>query len=327
MTSFNDTRSLHSNVPSYALLIFKATATGAIFVLNIFANSLSLIVFPKIRSLNPVTRVFMTSMTLSDIGIGFSYILPVLAATVQDKWPFGYTGCAVQAFTNNAFGIASFASLISVNFERFIAVTRPFRYPNLINVSRALLVTSGIWFFSLTLSALNSFIMPGRSVNYIQNMHTCATGPIDPTDVDKTGTLLVVLFVIIPLGLTLAMFLRLYLFARFHVIRIAAQDRAMGKKSDRRAFTTFFIMTVCLVVGWSPHTTLFVYENLTRENISPWLGCFAQLLAFSNTIINVIIYYLRNTTFRQTAKRMLVSRIPCTNVTFQTPVVPLDSTA
>ena len=51
----------------------------------------------------------------------------------------------------------------------------------------------------------------------------------------STGTLLVILFVIIPLGLTLAMFLRLYVLARSHATKIAAQERAVGKKSDKKA--------------------------------------------------------------------------------------------
>ena len=218
-------------------------------------------------------------------------------------------------------------SLISVNFDRFIAVTRPFRYPELINVPLAVVITlgSGIWLFAMSVSALNSFIMPGRSAKYLQNVHACTVGPIDPTAVDKTGIVMVILFITVPLGLTLAMFLRLYVLARFHAAKIAAQEKAVGKKSSKKAFTTFFIMTVCLTAAWFPIATLHMYENLTRKSVSPWLGCFAHVAVTSNTVINVMIYYLRNTAFRQTAKRIVVSRFPNVDVAFQTPVIPLDS--
>ena len=118
---------------------------------------------------------------------------------------------------------------------------------------------------------------------------------------------------------------RLFVLARFHAAKIAVQMRAVARKSDKKAFTTFFIMTVCLEVGWTPLTTVFVHENMTRKEMSSWFACFAKMTAFFNTVTNVLVYYLRNTAFRQTAKRVTVSLIPCTNVAFDTPVIPLDS--
>ena len=313
---------MHSDA-SPALLIFKATATGVIIVLNIFANSLTLVVLRQIREVNPVTRVFMTSMTLSDLGSGFGYILPIFAATTVNAWPFGDVLCVVLGFFNIVFSFTSLISLLSVNFERFLAVTKPFQYQTLITVPKARMISIAVWLCAFVMAALNCF-MPGRSIYYSPSMHACTTGPEDPSMVDIKGTVFILLFVIVPFVLTLAMFLRLFLLARFHASKIAAQERAVGKKCDRKAFTTFFIMTICLAAGWTPIVTLFVYENMTRKEISWWLMCVAQLMAFSNTITNVLVYYLRNTAFREAAKRVLVSRIPCV-VVFETPVIPLSS--
>ena len=57
--------------------------------------------------------------------------------------------------------------------------------------------------------------------------------------------------IILPLVLILMMFVHLFLPVRFHAAKIAAQERAVGKKLDKEAFMTFFIMTVCLVIQWS----------------------------------------------------------------------------
>ena len=77
-------------------------------------------------------------------------------------------------------------------------------------------------------------------------------------------------------------------------------------------------MTVCLFVQFVP---LFaVYYGATRNGAYLWLVCCAQLLGYFSTISNVIIYYMRNTAFKQAAKRVIVSIIPC----YGTPVIPLN---
>ncbi len=318
----------HSNATPAALLIFKATATGVILIISIFANSLTLIVLRQIPDLNPVTRIFMTTMTLSDLGCGFGYILPILAATIVNKWPFGDVFCVILGFVNIVFSFTSFISLLSVNFERFLAVTRPLQYPNLMNVKRARVISFGVWCCAFSIAGLNCF-QPGRTIYYSSVMHACTTGPEDPTVRDVKGTVFILLFAIVPFGLICGFFLRLFLLARFHATRIAAQGIAVGKKSDRKAFTTFSIMTICFTVGLSPLIAVFVYENMTRKEPSLWLVCFAQLLAFSNSISNVVVYYLRNRAFKQTAWR-LISRILCfkgTRDTFETSLIPLSSSS
>ena len=115
------------------------------------------------------------------------------------------------------------------------------------------------------------------------------------------------------------MFIYLFLLARFHAARIAAQERALGKKSDSKAFTTFLIMTVCLFMQYVPSLTVY-YALTTRDVVYLWLACFAQLMSYSSTICNIVIYYFRNTVFKQAAKRVIHSCIPCLG----TPVIPLN---
>ena len=79
------------------------------------------------------------------------------------------------------------------------------------------------------------------------------------------------------------------------------------------------MMTVCLIVQWVPFFAVFQAVTL-GEGVYLWLACFAQLLAYFGTILNVIIYYFRNTAFKQAAKRVIRSNIPCLG----TPIIPLN---
>ena len=318
---FNETLQLHSGA-SPALLIFKATAISFLIVLNILANSLTLIILWKCHEINSVTKVFMSSMTVSDLGIGFVFV-PALAATVVDGWPFGDTLCSISGCFTGLFCYTSAMSLFSLTCERFLAVTRPFQHQTLMTVSRAYIISLGVWLLCLVGATLNGFL-PGRSIYYSLRLNTCYMFPEDPLAADIVGTIFTLLFIILPFGLILLMFIRLFLLARFHAAKIAAQERAFGKKPDKKALMTFFIMTVCLSTGWAPLIIVSVYLNI-NGNISLWLMCFAELAAFSNSVINVLVYYLRNTAFRQTAKTLIVSHIPCIHSITETPVIPLDA--
>ena len=190
-------------------------------------------------------------------------------------------------------------------------------------VSRALVISLGVWLLCLVGASLNGF-MPGRSIYYAPSWHACYMYPEDPSAADIIGTIFTFLFIILPFGLILLIFMRMFLLARFHAAKIAAQERALGKKSDRKAIMTFVIMTACLSIGLTPFITVSVYTNI-KGSVSLWLMCFTELAAFSNSFINVLVYYLRNAAFRETTKTLIVSRIPCMHIKSETPVIPLDA--
>ena len=321
---FNATKQLYSD-SSRALLIFKATAIGVIIVLNILANSLTLIILWKCHKINSVTRVFMTSMTMSDLGLGL-VLVPALVATIFDRWPFGEVLCSITGCLTGLFCYTSPMSLFSLTCERFLAVTRPFQHRALMTASRAYVISLGVWMFCLVGAALNGFL-PGRSIYFSPGLHMCYMFIEDPSAADIEGAIFTLTFIAVPFGLILLMFIRLLLLARFHAAKIAAQERTAGKKSDRRALTTFVIMTGCLSIGWAPLITVALYINVNGSNgsVLMWLLCVAELAAFSNAVINVLVYYVRNTAFRHTAKTLLVCRIPCIKIISETSSIPLDT--
>ena len=310
LSSFNNTQQsgqLHKEMPP-AFLIFKATAFCVITIFNIFANSLTLVVLRKLKDFSPVTKVFMTSMTIADLGAVF-VITPIVVATAVNRWPFGLALCTMHGFVFTVFAYTSVFSLFCVTSERYLAVTKPFQYPTLVTVQRARLISLCVWVCGLAVATSISF-MPGRVIYYSQSWHACITGPKDPSVVDVHEISTVLFLACVPFGLTLVMFLRLFLLARFHAAKITAQESQIGRNSDKKAFTTFLIMTTCLVIGWTPFMALIIYESILPEKeVSLWLVCLTQLTASSNGVNNVVVYYLRNTAFRQAAKKLLVARI------------------
>ena len=307
-TSFNETQQMYPGA-STSLLIFKGIMSCVLTFVSIVANSLTLVILHKCHEINPVAKVFLTSMTVADLSAVF-VCLPTIPAVAVDRWPFGTTFCSISGFVNAGAVNRAILSLLGVTFDRYLSVSRPYQYPTLMTVKRACVIILGIWLLATTGAT-------GTYFEYSHYWHMCV--PSSKSNNINIHIILLLTLTCVPLLLISMMFIHLFLLARFHAAKIAAQERAIGKKSDRKAFTTFFIMTVCLFVQYVPCLIAY-YAVTTRDGVYLWLVCFAQLLVHSSTISNVVIYYFRNTAFKQAAKRVIRSYMPCLG----TPVIPLN---
>ena len=158
-TSLNETQQMNSGAPS-SLLIFKGIMLSVLTFLSISANSLTLVILHKYHEINPVTKVFLTSMTVADLTLAF-LLLPSIPAVAVDRWPFGTTFCSITGFLNTGLVTRSILSLLCVTFEPFLAVTRPYQYPTLMTVKRARIIVLGICPFGNYSCSFNLFC--GRS--------------------------------------------------------------------------------------------------------------------------------------------------------------------
>ncbi len=298
-----------------AVHLVQGVLMGILTLSIIVTNIICLIALRSMQEMNPVTRVFMTSMTLSDLGIGLLCCLPTTGAIFVRDWPYGDEFCTISSILNINCFFTSFMCLFSVTCERYFAVTHPFTYPVVVTVTKARVSVVILWTVSTTISLLCA-ILPGRTVYFYKPMHTCFTGPADEDKTDLLGSIAFILFVIVPFTTTLNMFFRLFLLARKHARRIAAQETIVQQtetrktKSERKTFITFSIMTIVLSVGYTPLVVNIVYENLTRESLPTVFTNIAAVMAFSNSFSNGVIYYFRNSAFRRAAKKLIRNIIP-----------------
>ena len=160
-TSFNETQQKYPGATT-SLVIFKGIMISILTFLSIAVNSLTLLILHKCHEINPVTKVFLTSMTVAaDVFTAF-VDLPTIPAVIVDRWPFGTTFCSLTGLFNSGFASRSIVSLLAVTLERYLAVTRPYQYPTLMNVKGACIIVLGIWLLDTTAVVLQVFY--GRKI-------------------------------------------------------------------------------------------------------------------------------------------------------------------
>ncbi|ESO90972.1 hypothetical protein LOTGIDRAFT_178787 [Lottia gigantea] len=104
------------------------------------------------RKLRTVTNIFIVNLACADLLLGI-FVLPFSAALeVLDSWIFGTIWCHVWLATDVLLCTASIFNLCCISLDRYIAITRPMKYPGLMSSKRGKLLVAATWIVSFLIS-------------------------------------------------------------------------------------------------------------------------------------------------------------------------------
>ncbi|XP_072028527.1 histamine H2 receptor-like [Amphiura filiformis] len=291
------------------VLIFLALAT-------IVGNTFCLLVLrQKVDGISEVVSIFMKSLAAADLFTGIFTISPAVGPAITGNWPYSYTYCGINAFTQNLFGTCSIFSLIAVNVERYIAIVYPLHYTTLVTAVKARIVVINIWIFATGWAVLHVF-RPGQVAKYHQGIKMCVADPIDPDDSDVTSVIWAMAFFAFPCVVTVCLYLRLYCISSAHARRIDADESVLRQVENNvvnrfrsvefKTSVTFFILTLLLIATYIPVSVAIALEGsgaVTRRSREQLAGTVVALW-MANSCINVVVYSVRNKSFRRRGRQL-----------------------
>ena len=278
----------------------------------VLGNTVCLVVVQKSSALNEISRVFMTSLSISDLVAGTLYGSFTIGAAAVGHWPYGYAFCSLSGIITIMATSVSMMSLLALNLERYIAIVHPYLYIRHFTVNKSRVNVLAIWIGSITWALLCG-LLPGREAEYHSGFHTCFYNPIDHHQLDILGLLTVVFFICVSFITTLILYGNLFRIATKHIRAISAQQSVnvnpsqgrQFKKSDAKAAVTFFVVTMAYALAWMPFVCCYFYETFSGNVTPDIIASLSQLLALSNSWWNIVIYYARNTEFRKQARKII----------------------
>ena len=139
-SSFTSVRFL---APVAALVAFN--------LIVIVGNSLVIAAVFTYRALRTVTNTFIVSLAVADLLLG-AVVLPFSSVNeILGWWPFGRIWCSAWLAIDVWVCTASILNLCAISLDRYLAISRPFRYPLLMSPTRAKVAVAVVWTLALAI--------------------------------------------------------------------------------------------------------------------------------------------------------------------------------
>jgi len=147
MTSSSDESSTFMSLRFIALV----AALVAFNLVVIAGNSLVIAAVFTHRNLRTVTNTFIVSLAVADLLLG-AVVLPFSSVNeVLGWWPFGRIWCSAWLAIDVWVCTASILNLCAISLDRYLAISRPFRYPLLMSPTRAKVAVAAVWTLALAI--------------------------------------------------------------------------------------------------------------------------------------------------------------------------------
>ncbi|XP_031573128.1 beta-1 adrenergic receptor-like [Actinia tenebrosa] len=260
-----------------------------------FGNAVVLVSIIKTRSLQTLSNFFLASLSTADLMVGL--IINPLYITVVSFGVWMNTTHPLYIMENFMWVqslIATAFSLAAVSIDRYIAVTRVFRYQEIITKSRCITSIVFIWLFSVAFASVTLFTPENHA--------------------DLLWTMCLILSFGIPFIVIIFCYFNILKTSRYQARRIAVLHSHDVKKRkevlrNHKATYTIAIIILIFVSFFAPNFVFSILSLKTDNNCTmnriyrSWLWCIWVL--FTSSAINPWIYAIRNTEFRSAMKRVL----------------------
>ncbi len=277
---------------SPVLIALRTCFVFIIALLIISGNILSIAVTRRVTNLADSTKALMTSLAVFDLLVGVLALFSV-AASALDRWPFGEFACKLVALCATMFLVLSVTLIAFLNIERFIAVTRPYKFPLWCTANRVVALVLVV--LMSTLSFCVVLILELHSPTGVNTWDMCFYM--------ETSTLLNILSMIIadilPTAMMSFIYYRLIKISRRHEQRLNQNvHNEANNIHENKALKTFLVVTLTFAGCYTPVLILRIVGSLSSVSPPDWLEFLTLWLMMSNSMFNVIIYCLFNKAFR-----------------------------
>ncbi|XP_042193264.1 probable G-protein coupled receptor 21 [Callorhinchus milii] len=279
-------------------------------VLIISGNLIVIFVFHCAPLLNHhTTSYFIQTMAYADLFVGVSCLIPSLSLLNYLTGFQESLTCTIFGYIVSVLKSVSMTSLACISVDRYIAITKPLSYNQLVTPWRLRACIIIIWIYSC-LVFLPCFFGWGKPGYHGDIFEWCANSW--NTTASFAGFIVVLLYA--PAAFVVC-------FTYFNIFRICQQHTK--EISDRRArFSSpegestenppysekhyamvLFRITSVFYILWLPYIIYFLLESSRTYN-SAVISFLTTWLAISNSFCNCVIYSLSNSVFRKGLRRL-----------------------
>lgn len=291
-----------------------------IMLLAVTGNAATILVIGVNREMRTVTNIFLLSLAVSDSLIALVNMPVQLTIYLRNEWTMGEAICRFSPYVQGVVIVASILTLTTLAIDRYYAICHPLRARHVHTVTRAIILASSIWAVALLLVIPQIFVQRLEPKLVFETDE--ATGAASSL---RTAYVCVEYFESQRLAVVYTCFFYVVLYI-FPVVTMVAtygtiavrlwRRRPIGESADarrdgdrrlrekQRIVRMLVVVVFLFVVSWFPFFTLQVYllcdeaeQRVTLHSFRVAMA-FLQLIGYSNSCANPIVYCFMNDSFQ-----------------------------
>nr|C3ZQF9.1 RecName: Full=QRFP-like peptide receptor [Branchiostoma floridae] len=307
-----------------------------IFLAALLGNTLVVVVVWKNKVMRTTMNIFICSLAASDLLITIVCIPVTLMQNMLQNWIMGDFMCKLVPFIQTIAVASSILTLTGIAIERYYAIIHPLKVKYLLSKTRAGIILALVWVVSVGVATPMLFVHKAEEIHdflYEQRFVTCQEKWWGQTQQTSYTIFNLVVLFIIPLLTMTSLYIRiahrLWVQQPVGVTGNFAHGNSVRRK--RQAVKMLVVVVLLFAVCWLPYHTVTVMNELTglrlEEKSAKLLIAIVQLIAFSNSFNNPVVYAILNENFKKNFMTMLrcrVNRVSPQQVTPNTLQTPLE---
>ena len=259
---------------------------GVVAVIAVAGNIVTIVIFLKIR-LHKRHHFLLISLAVADLLVGLLSV--PLHVTTWYVYYNSHVLLAITDWTDMFTGFTSIFTLAVISLERMYAIGWPFRHRAL-NTRAYVVAIAAPWIIAFTMATAEIVLQ------YV---------------IIQPASVIILLFICLstPIVLTSIAYSVLWMKERSRLM-----PRQVQEARDLKLAKTVGLITGAFLVTWLPFQIIVLVFNLciSCRNVPPLIIYLIKLLQYGNSVVNIVIYPVRNVDYRNYLLRMLSAcKCPC----------------
>lgn len=122
----------------------------SIYLLSLLGNILIILLICSNSNLfNAPMYFFLSHLSLADMGFSFTTVPKMLQILLSQANTISYSGCLTQFYFFVVFCTTDNFLLLTMSYDRYVAICRPLHYTTIMSYQRCLLLAAGTWLLAL----------------------------------------------------------------------------------------------------------------------------------------------------------------------------------